>query len=293
MSIKLVFSMVSVVVALSGCASYDLRKVRQDGSDKGNKELMESIRSERSEQIAEDKTYYTDKLKCILSEAPSLKGIRVGVSPIYDKTGKIFPSGSTSISDIIINSLSYSNKLNIVEIPMDGELSVSRVNFLSEQYRWLDSEIKNELGSYTSKTNHIPLGLLFPTNYHVAGALVQYDESVEVAPPSLRLDLDSIGYSSQVDVILIGLHLRLVNSNDGEIQYNSGNKKRGSVLLYNKYYKINTGASFYKIINAKQYGLDHSITVADPKQYAVREMIEAGLIELFSVLSDKCSNING
>ena len=278
-----------VVVSISGCASVvDLRGPRADDFSESNVAKRLDIAKQRTSSIADNETIFTDKLRCIgKSQFINESALRISVAPIYDKTGKVYPGGSTAISDLAINSLSYVKGMRIVETPLSGDISESRVNLLSQKYVYLGKGIKDNIVGVANKISHIPFGVLYPSDLHITGALVQYDEGTETLSPEIGVDIDAFSANRSVDTISIGLQMRLINSSDGEILSNSKQGKRGSVLLSNKFYKIKLSSSLFRLISSKQYGLDYAVTVEDPKQYVIQEMVEKGVAELLSVLPNK------
>jgi hypothetical protein len=273
-------------VAISGCASVvDLNGPRSDDNSPSNTAKRQDVAKLRAKSIADNETFFTDRLRCLgKSGQINDMALRVSVGPIYDKTAKVFPAGSTAISDMTINSLSYVQGLRIVETPLSGDISESRVNLLSQNYVSLGKGMKDNIVGVANKISHLPFGVLFPSQLHIAGALVQYDEGTETLSPTVGVDVDAFSVNRSVDTISVGLQLRLINSGDGEILTNNKLGKRGSVLLTTKFYKIKLDSSFFRLISSKQYGLDYSVTVEDPKQYVIREMVEKGVAELLSVL---------
>ena len=175
---------------------------------------------------------------------------------------------------------------------MSGDIAESRVNLLSQNYIFLSKGMKDNIVGVANKISHLPFGVLFPSQLHIAGALVQYDEGTETLSPTIGVDIDAFSANRSVETISVGLHLRLINSGDGEILTNNKQGKRGSVLLTNKFYKIKLDSSLFRLINSKQYGLDYSVTVEDPKHYVIQEMVEKGVAELLAVLPND-GNCNG
>jgi hypothetical protein len=266
----------------------DLKNARLDDNSSENKLKIKENSVLRAVDVAENETYFTNKLRCIgNSKDLQQLALKVSVGPIYDKTSKVFPFGSTAISDMVINSLSYVKAISVVETPLSGDITESRTNILSANYNKLAKIYKDNIVAIGNKTGHIPFGVLFPSTLHITGALVQYDEGSDTLSPTIKLDVDAFSFRRSVDVITVGLHLRLINSTDGEVLSNSTKGKRGSVLLSNKFYKLSLDNSLFRIINAKQYGLDYSVTVADPKHYVIQEIVEKGIAELLSVLPNE------
>ena len=274
----------AAALLLGGCATVDLKTPRADDYSDSNKEKIRGIAELRSKTLADNETYFTDHLRCIgKGKLLNDLALRISVAPIYDKTAKVFPSGSTAISEMVLNALSYVKGLHIVDTPF-GEITESRVNLLSDRYVFLGKGLKDNIVPISNKIAPLPYGILFPSQVSISGALVQYDEGTETITPEIGLDIDAFSGKRSVETISVGLHLRLINSNDGEILSNSALGKRGSVLLSNKVYKIKTKGNYFRLISAKQYGLDVAVTVDDPKHYVIQEMVERGVAELLSVL---------
>jgi hypothetical protein len=273
---------------LLGCASNELGQVRVMDNNASNIEARKEISKTRAIDIAENETYFTNKLRCI-GDGQELKklALRISVSPIYDKTGKAYPVGSTAISDMVLNSLSYVKAVSIVETPLSGEISESRTNIMSSGYKYLSKAYKDNVVAIANRTSHVPFGFLFPSNLYITGALVQYDEGSETPNPALQLDLDVASIKKEVGVISVGLNLRLINSNDGEVLANSEKGKRGSVMLSNRVYNSKSNGNLFKIINSSAYGLDYSVSVTDPKHYVIQEMVDKGVAELLAVLPNE------
>lgn len=275
-----------ILFGVSGCSSVDgLNASRGRDYEPNSVTHRQEVARMRTATIADNETFFTEKLRCIgQSGALNELALRVSVSPILDKTGKVFPPASTAISDMTINALSYVRGVNIVETPLNGDISESRVNLLSEKYIYLSKGLKDNIVAVSNRIGHLPFGVLFPSQLHIAGALVQYDEGSEVPSPEIGVDIDAFSAKRGVETVTVSLHLRLINSGDGEVLRNSRAGKRGSVMLSNKFYKIKVNGSLFRLINTKQYGVDYSVTVEDPKQYVIQEMVEKGVAELLAVL---------
>lgn len=285
----------ALLTTLLGCASADINHARILDSSKENIAKIKDIANLRAARVAENETFFTERLKCIGSGKELKKlALRISVAPIYDKTGKVFPPGSTAISDMVINSLSYVGAINVVETPLSGDLTESRTNIMSKDYVHLSTELKKNVVNIATKNGHIPFGALFPSNLHIAGALIEYDEGTEIPSPSTRLDIDALSLRKDTNVITAGLNLRLINSIDGEVLSNSDKGKRGSVILSSRFYKVNVANSLYKIISSRQFGLDYSVVVADPKHYVIQELVEKGVAELLLALPNEkvCDEVN-
>ncbi len=289
---------------LTGCSAIDLKKQRISDMNDDKKETIKENAKIRAINVAENETFYTENLRCIgkdelLTQLPPAfdgsKNFRISVGPIYDKTAKVFPPGSTAISDLVLNALSHVGSVNVVETPLSGEITESRVNFTSSSYVFLGPSAKNQISNFAGKINHVPFGVLFPSHFFITGALIRYDEGSETNAPSIQLDLDAVNAKRAVRVITAGLHLRLISATDGEITTNLQKGTRGSVLLSSRYYKITVNASLFKIVNTSPYGFDYSVEVSDPQHYVIQEMVEKGVADLLSTFTsnDRCSTIAG
>lgn len=286
------FTVLFFISTLLGCSLVDLKIPRTDDNNNENREKVNELSKLRAANVAENETFFTNQLRCIGDGISPKKWLEqslgniVSVAPIYDKTTKVFPAGSTAISDMVINALSYVKHIYVVETPLSGDILESRTNLLSTGYL-IAPELKKIIPTVASRMSALSFGVLFPSNFYITGALVEYDEGSELLSPAMKVDANIFSGRRQVDVITVGLHLRLINSADGQIQSNSSKNKRGSLLYLNKFYKISLDNSLFKLISFKPYGLDYSVTVADPKHYAIQEMVEKGVAELLSVLPNE------
>lgn len=264
---------------LVGCSSIDLKEQRLSDLNDENKEIIAENTKIRSSAVEENETFFTKNLRCIGNNLDSEGVKRISVGPIYDKTAKVFPLGSTAISDMVINALSQVKNFNVVDTPLSGDISESRVNFMDDYYYHFGKITKEQVGNLAGKMNHVPFGVLFPSDYYITGALVRYDEGTEIKNPTINLNIDAFTAKREVRVITAGLHLRLISSKDGEIATKHSKGARGSVLLSSKYYKITLDASLFRLIDSG-YGIRYSVDVADPQHYVIQEMVEKGVSDL-------------
>lgn len=219
------------------------------------------------------------------------------VSPIYDKTAKVFPADSTAISEMVAHALSYNNAIRYIDTPFNSSWEWSRAG-------------------KTNIQGNPSLGSVFPSDRYISGALVQYDEDLPILNNkfnSFRFSVDPLIINKNTQVITIGLTLRIadktgsmhflgfnnidlknpiVNSkNPNEINYrNLGmtDYSPSSVYLENTFFINNTGLDLFEITSNRNYGGSISIRTSDPKMYAVREMVERGVYELLlSTLPNK------
>lgn len=219
------------------------------------------------------------------------------VSPIYDKTAKVFPADSTAISEMVAHALSYNNAIRYMDAPFNSSWEWSRASKINDK-------------------GNPSVGAMFPSDRYISGALVQYDEDLPILNNKLngfRLSLDPLIVNKSTQVITIGLTLRLVEktgnmhflgfnnvdlenpilnpNNPNEINYkNLGmiDYAPSSVYLENTFFINNTGLDLFEITSNRNYGGSISVRTSDPKMYAVREMVERGVYELLlSTLPNK------
>lgn len=290
---------VTVLWLLGGCSSTDLKMTRAKYSSTRMQAKEQGIADERSKQISESNTFYGRKLVC-LSNAyndfftaaqqaaaanPDVLGghdrFRMAVAPIRDKTGKIFDGGSTVLSDMVMDSITRFKHFDVLETPLSPDgLVESRTNFLDPRYKMPTGIVQNFSATMTN-LQHLPVGVVFPSNYYVSGAIVQYDEVKSVpAKRDLGLDIDQYQLKRGVEAITVGLNLRLIDSWTGAVVRMSDTGELASVSLSNTFYTIKTGHNFFRLIGTKDYGIDYTVEVGDPKTAAVKEMIDKGVYKL-------------
>ena len=291
-------SLLAALLALSGCSTYVLEKNRAHyGSEKSQQKIQKSADA-RSQQISNGTTFYGKKLEC-LSEihkdffmaqraavAQSGQGgregwFRMAVAPMRDKTGKVFDINSTVLSDMVMDSLAHFKYFDVVETPLSpDQLSDSRNNFLDPRYLMPAGVIQNFASTMTT-LQHLPVGVIFPSNYYISGAITQYDETNVV--PSTRdigIDLNQFQYKYNTQAISATVNLRLVDSWTGSVVRVAESNELASVSLSNTFYSVKTGSNFFRLIGTKDYGIDYSVEVGDPKTAAVKEMIDKGVYQL-------------
>lgn len=276
------------VASISGCVAPDLNEIRIE--DRQHKWERESIGDARAKLITENESIYSDQLECLghvirKAIASSKKDYpRISVDQILDKTGKVYPTNSTALSDIVINSLTKMSGFEVVETPLSQYgTSESRNNLVSANYPIPDVLKKNAM-SAMGRSSTLPLGILFPSTYYITGALVQYDEGTEIddAFPSTSVDIDVFKLQSNTSIVTTGIQLRLINSETGDVVTNTARSKSASVLLSNRFYRTRLNANLFHLVHTDAYGIDYDVVVSDPKHYAVQEIIEKAVVELLS-----------
>ena len=128
---------------------------------------------------------------------------------------------------------------------------------------------------------HLPVGTIFPSNYYISGAVTQYDET-NVLPTNKDIGIDIYQYqfSHNTQAITTTVNLRLIDSWTGAVVRMPESNDLASVSMTNTFYTIKTGNNFFRLIGTKDYGIDYSVEVGDPKTAAVKEMVDKGVYQL-------------
>ena len=207
---------------------------------------------------------------------------KVAVGNIYDKTGKVFPSDSTAISEMVAHALSYNHGIKLVDIPFGSDWSETRYNPLSG----INSSSLGDNPSLLSSHSGVS-GIVFPSEMYISGALVQYDD-LPISKPfgtQITVNIDPLDASTGTKTITVGMILRAVSSNnalildDGDIEQGRGGD-RASVYVQNTYFVKNIGANMFEIKSKRLYGGGIAVEVSDPVNYVIREMVEAGVYKV-------------
>lgn len=258
-------------------------------------ELKEKLNSEENllAQAEKQKKDYAEHLNNFDNQQSKADDVfKVAVADIHDKTGKIFPTDSTAISEMVAHALSYNAGIKLVDIPFGNNWNNSRYNpavnknlkkIESDDHRLLDIQANPNLLS----ANMGFAGIVFPSDMYISGALVQYDELPMTRPFGTRisLDIDPLHLSTETRTINIGMVLRAVDSTNALIMDNSNtiekeNGERASVYVQNTYFVKKIGTNVFEINSKRLYGGDVTVEVADPATYLVREMVESGIYKL-------------
>ncbi len=256
--------------------------------EKEIEELREKI-AEQEQKIKnsenEINSYESNALKALNKYQQGQNWLSYSVSPIYDKTGKVFSENSTAISDMVAHALIYNNAIQYKDTPFNADWSFSRANIES---------------AGTTKS----IGSAIKADRYISGALVQYDEGSPFANLSsienINFSIDPVDISKGSKIITVGLTLRAMNSNgevvfegtneisknhlnDNEVKLNF-NKFVGyspaSVYVQNTFFAKDIGMNLFEIKGDRNYGFDFSVNTSDPKTYAVRELIDRAVFEL-------------
>ena len=207
-----------------------------------------------------------------------IEGIRIGIDNIYDKTGKVF-GVQDGVSDMVLGAflkLSVFPMVNLDKPSTYGNINV-RENLLSSKNEYSSSYAQNP-----QIIANLPLGVLKPTSYYVAGALIQYDKK---EANKLNFDIKYLSAGRNFDIIDVALDLRAIDSKLGVIAMPEPELKSAYVSLQNRVVTTSINGEYFKLIHDDAFGINISHEIGDPTQYAVREIVELAVLELVSKLS--------
>lgn len=213
------------------------------------------------------------------------------INDIKDKTKKIY-DGETGISDMVMTAMLRLNYFDVYDYE-DGEIEKSKINFLHPRYPYtktMDPEYRKSLKSSYNQVStaltQMPIGYLKPADFTISGALTQYDD---IKSRDIGLDIHYIGYKNTVNLVDVGLDLRLVYAPEGIVTLEptkKGYRKSNFVSLKNRLIvgSDNFG-NYFRTIDNRKYGISLDHSSGDPKYQAVRETVELGVLELISNLT--------
>lgn len=286
------------LLCAGACSTTDLRYTRKYYSSEKQRAKVERIAEQRAEQISEHNTLYGKKLECLrdmhtdffntVRQAALQSGMatgngyfRMAVAPIRDKTGKVFENNSTALSDMTMDAISHFRHFDLVETPLGPDSLIdSRNSFLHPNYVLPEGVVQNFSATMTS-LQHLPVGVNFPSNYYIAGALTQYDE-VGALPNNkdIGIDIYQYQYSRDLKALTVTVNMRLIDAWSGTVLRISDTNDLAAVSLTNTFYTLKTGNNFFRMTGSRDYGIDYSVQVGDPKMAAVKEMIDKGVYML-------------
>lgn len=296
-SMKAIALIVLACFSLSSCATLDLKMTRKKYASEKYRKKVQDIADLRSQQISENNTFYGKKLQCLSDmhkdffmasqQAALQNGIttgngrfRISVAPMRDKTGKVFEGSSTVLSDMVMDSVMKFKHFDVVETPLAPDnLAESRNNFIKPTYNLPAGLIQGFAATMTS-LQHMPIGVMFPSNYYISGAITQYDETNVIPNKDINADLDAYQFSRGMQAMTVSVNLRLIDSDTGTVVRVAGMDDLAGVNLTNTFYSVKNGHNFFRLIGTKDYGIDYSVQVGDPKMAAVKEIIDKGVYEL-------------
>nr|CAA6828085.1 MAG: Unknown protein [uncultured Thiotrichaceae bacterium] len=279
-----------LALTASGCSTLTDERKNFFNTDK----VIKKASKARALAITEGDTLYSNSLRCIdeIFDENNInvrKKLDITVAKIFDKTGSLFPNeNSTALSDMTLHALTKMPLyFEVIDSPTSN-INDSRINYsspLNPFRKSLDNSSKrnNRPVSFDISTiSDTPVGITHPTTSYINGAIIQYDEASELPKDfrSFGIGIDLLSASREVKVATIGINLRLVDSSTGKVA------KNGSIHLTNRLIAIKESAELFKIINNSDRDFGYSVTTADPKHYAVMEMIEKGVYTIFSRLID-------
>ena len=272
---KLVVLLSALSMFLSGCTTLSDARLLSDK----DKKTRDQLREHRVFSIESGDTLYSKSLQCLGSLKPDVKvKPNITVSRILDKTGKVFPDvgqeASTALSDMVMNALAKARVFEVTETPLEASTNHgTRVDITNMPL------IQNN-PVLIGQASVLPVGVLFPSDAFISGALIQYDESSDISRDNnfLSLGIDLLSYNKQVTVIKIGLHLRMLNSRSGKVTTING--KPMSLIATNRLLSMRKGLNLYKIISSENREIDYVVETSDPTHYAVYEMVEKTVFDL-------------
>lgn len=282
----------------AACSTTDLKYTREYYGSENRRNKTVELAEQRAGQIADYRTLYGKKLACLrdmhadffntVRQTALQSGLtsgsgyfRMAVAPLRDKTGKVFDSSSTALSDMVMDAVSHFRHFDLVETPLSPDgLMDSRNNFLHPNYVLPNGVVQNFSATMTS-LQHVPVGVNFPSNYYISGALTQFDEMDELPRnKDIGIDIYQYQYSRDLEAITVTLNMRLIDSWTGTVIRVAGSNDLAAVSLTNTFYSLRTSNNFFRLIGSRDYGVDYSVRVGDPKMAAVKEMVDKGVYQL-------------
>jgi hypothetical protein len=271
-----------LAIFFDGCSSHNIKKLREVNQSEEYTIAQDRVLNIRYNETAYSKAlevygeylneYLTKDLKMAKKD---IEKMRIGVENIYDKTGKVFPE-QDAISDMVLGAFTKLNLLPMVNLnkpSVYGNYSIPE-NLLSNKYKNYKQYSDNP-----QLLSQLPIGVLKPTDYYVAGALLQYDKQ---KANETNIDAKYLSFGRNFEVIDVALDLRLVDSSLGIIPMPEGGGKSSYISLQNRVITITANGEYMKLIDNSPYGIKISHNIGDPTQYAVREIVELAVLELVS-----------
>ena len=131
------------------------------------------------------------------------------------------------------------------------------------------------------------LGSVLPSHFFITGSISEYNSDMRTRNLSFnffRKFLDT-NFSATDRVINIAMDLRVVGSSSGHILTN----EKGEMLalsLQNTVITRNFNGSIFRILSDAGGGANLAVKIADPVHFAIREIIEKGVLMLVGQLYD-------
>lgn len=262
------------------------KKMRELDAKARDLEFLKMRKTEVEKSIAQADAQRKKALSMLIpARSDGIQTTRIGtkfaVANIYDKTGKVYSPQSTALSEMVQHALSYNKAISVVDTPYGDAFNYSRYNPLHTK-SLAKQHVEKSLNLLSNTYGFA--GVVFPSDMYLSGALVEYDEQTVVKPygTKVSINIDPLSLDSSTKTITIGLILRAVDSNNSVLQDNSLLKEKSvddksnkaSVYLQNTFFVKKIGADVFEVKSKRLYGGKYGVEVADPINYAVREMIE-------------------
>lgn len=241
---------------------------------------VESYSSLRVRAVEPNTTIYTSSLSCMGEKLRALQNsgqvnvenLVFAVGGIQDRTGATGKGGGSPLTQgaahMLMNALSTLNAFTVREYVEFHPINLRRHLQPGEQ----------------SGNAFMPnIGSLLPSNFYIAGAITEY--SADMRSRSMNASLFTIGYNGRDHVISVGLDLRLIDSSRGVVIRDAG---MGAVAtsLKNSVVAREYEGDFFRIVGGDTLGLSYGIKITDPTHLAVRELVEAGTLDLIGKFFD-------
>ncbi len=269
MVVKVVFFLFLLVTLFSGCGR--LTQSSEEIKLKGT-----------TGTVTQNTTRYTPSLEClgklIKESGQAFNQVKASVGEIIDKTGKVEGVGGNvltqSASEMALIALSRTKAIHLVG---STDKSVLQYNLVK----------RNPTQTQLSLLGVGNLGSVLPSHFFITGSISEYNSDMRTRNLSFnffRKFLDT-NFSATDRVINIAMDLRVVGSSSGHILTN----EKGEMLalsLQNTVITRNFNGSIFRILSDAGGGANLAVKIADPVHFAIREIIEKGVLMLVGQLYD-------
>ena len=270
---------------LSGCMEKSLTKIRKIDV---KSELSTSLN--RGYNVRYNDTIYSEPLRIYGKElrvflkktrgwnAEKLTRIKIGIDDIYDKSGKLYKTNA--ISDMVFAAVA---KLNV--FPVNNVLSPKRNHNLEvmENLTYNKNGKGFKIAKFFKKKPgslyYLPAGVVKPSRYYISGGLLEYDKREK---DKIGLDIKYLSLGQNLDIIDISLDLRMIDSHDGTLTVLTKTQEPAFISLTNRLVTLSRDGEYFKVISDDPFGIKISSNIGDPTLYALREVVELAVLEIFS-----------
>lgn len=277
---------------LLGCTEKSLTKIRQIDIESESRTALH-----RGYNVRYNDTIYSEPLRIYGKELrvflktnlnwndKDLARLKIGIDDIHDKTGKVY--STNAISDMVFAAMA---KLNV--FALNNVRSPNRRNNLEIMENLTYSKKDKKTGKLLSGFNiaetvkkkpstlyYLPSGVVKPSRFYISGGLLEYDKKRK---EKVGLDIKYASFGTNLDVIDVSLDLRLIDSLDGTLAVTEKTKIPAFVSLTNRLVTISRDGEYFKVINSDPFGIKVSSNIGDPTFYAVREVVELAILEIFT-----------